>query len=77
MLSREVPAIVKWKNTENAPDVDAPIVWISKNYKISTFKSVAGKEWEWLVKKYGIILWTYQDSIIPEALDRESRTIKE
>ena len=68
IFQTELPMLIKWKNTECRPDADAPIVWISRNGKIGTFKTVYGKDWGWLVKKYSIILWIWQESIIPEAI---------
>lgn len=68
VLAGELPMIVKWKNADFEPAEDAPVAYVSRNGKMGTFRTTAGKDWKWLRHKYSIAVWIYQDSLIPPAL---------
>ena len=71
MLALEIPAVVKWKNADMEPEADLPIAYVTGNGKIGIFKTVCGKDWKWLRKKYNIVVWIYQNSLIPSALKEQ------
>ena len=52
-----------FNDSYTAPELtDEPILCITKNKKMMTFKNVSHR-WEWMVEKYQISLWTYQRNI--------------
>ena len=69
-FSSEIPTIIKWKSPQIEPVRDMPILWVSVNGKIGTFKD-RGSDWEYRVKKYKVFAWVYQDKIIPAVLQTE------
>lgn len=63
----EFPVIIKWKSVDYEPEGGMPIVWVSRNGRVSSFKTVT--DWAWQVKKYNIFCWAYVEKIIPSILN--------
>lgn len=58
-------SIVVWKNAKyERPDNNKPLLCLSKNGKLLTFKeSGDSRIWYWHVEKYNIECWCYQSEL--------------
>ena len=54
-----------WYPTKIIPLFAQPIVYVSANGKIGTFKELRG-DWKWRVEKYNIKYWAYASDLISE-----------
>lgn len=61
-----IKTTIPWNDTDEVPEAEQPILCYTENGKIMTFKEIRGGKASWdshYVKKYAIVLWTYQAAV--------------
>ena len=56
-----------WTPTLYHPQPDTPIICVTANGKIQTFKGIR-EPWERYVEKWNIVYWDYQSHLLPEII---------
>ena len=60
-------SIIHWKTPQELHMFDKPVVCVTNNGNIVTFKTNRGKEstWLWHVEKYNVKYWCFASEVIP------------
>lgn len=56
-----------WTPAYVYPEHGTPIVCVTANCKLQTFKDIRG-DWRRYVEKYNIVYWAYQSQLLPEII---------
>ena len=61
-----------WTPSDYYPEHGTPIVCVTANSKLQTFKEIRG-DWRWYVEKYNIVYWAYQSALLPEIILNDNK----
>ena len=66
--------MINWKEPKELKIYDKPLLCWTNNYKFITLKDGGDikEHWKFLVEKYHILYWIYQDEIAPSIDSKES-----
>lgn len=57
-----IHVMVTWFSVDIEPEKNVPIVYVSANKKVGTFKEIRSN-WGWYVDKWAIKYWTYASNL--------------